>query len=110
MLKPNQINRVAEAELTWVDPLDGSLHRRTQPISRLQFAPTYREAPLSLQAATLVAATAEILRGSKHVQGKTLEDVLHYIHTEQISPKILDWPSFGRFQSLAEEAQRLGGR
>ena len=109
VLRPNQVNRVAEAELTWLDPRDGRLHRRTQPISRLQFAATYREAPLSLQAATLVAATAEILRGSKHVQGKTLDDVLQFIHTEQISPKVLNWPSFRRFQTLAEAAQRLGG-
>ena len=56
-----------------------------------------------------MAATAEILRGSKHAQGKTLEDVLQYIDEEQVSPKVLNWPSFRRFQKLAEQAERLGG-
>jgi len=63
VLKPDGPDIIAIAELQWRDAA-GQLQRREQPISRLQFAPSFAAAPWSLQLAALSAETAEILRGS----------------------------------------------
>lgn len=62
-LRPNGPEIIAHATLEWRD-MAGKLHTRKQPISRLQFAPSFAEAPRSLQLAALAAETAEVLRGS----------------------------------------------
>jgi hypothetical protein len=62
-LRPNGPNIVAHATLEWRD-MAGKQHTRKQAISRLQFAPSFAEAPRSLQLAALAAETAEVLRGS----------------------------------------------
>jgi len=62
-LRPNGPEIVAHATLEWRD-MAGKLHTRKQPISRLQFAPSFAEAPRALQLAALAAETAEVLRGS----------------------------------------------
>ena len=62
-LRPNGPEIVAHATLEWRD-MAGKLHTRKQPISRLQFAPSFAEAPRSLQLAALAAETAEVLRRS----------------------------------------------
>jgi hypothetical protein len=61
----NDEDDLGQAELVWRDPASGSEHRRTQRISRLQFAPTWQQAPISLQQAAIAAQTAELLRGSR---------------------------------------------
>lgn len=63
--KPGESDDVGQAELTWKDPVSGAPHRVQQRISRLQFAPSAAEMPLSLQQASLAAETAEILKGSR---------------------------------------------
>jgi hypothetical protein len=62
-IRPNGPDIIAHATLEWRDKA-GKLHTRKQPISRLQFAPSFSEAPRSLQLAALAAETAEVLRGS----------------------------------------------
>lgn len=62
-VRPNGPEIIAHATLEWRDKA-GKLHTRKQPISRLQFAPSFAEAPRSLQLAALAAETAEVLRGS----------------------------------------------
>lgn len=62
-VRPNGPEIIAHATLEWRDNA-GKLHTRKQPISRLQFAPSFVEAPRSLQLAALAAETAEVLRGS----------------------------------------------
>ncbi len=61
--RPNGPDIIAHATLEWRDKA-GKLHTKKQPISRLQFAPSFAEAPRSLQLAALAAETAEVLRGS----------------------------------------------
>jgi hypothetical protein len=63
-LRPGSADLVGWAELQWRDPRSGELDHRRQRISRLQFAASFDEAPLSLQGAAVAAETAELLRGS----------------------------------------------
>lgn len=63
--KPGESDDVGQAELTWKEPVSGSPHRTIQRISRLQFAPSAAEMPISLQQAALAAETAEALTGSR---------------------------------------------
>ncbi len=63
--QPNDADDVGRVDLTWHDPDTGREHRRSQRISRLQFAPAWEQAPLTLQQAALAAETAEVLRGSR---------------------------------------------
>jgi hypothetical protein len=62
-LHPHGPEIIGQVELTWKDGA-GKEHRRKQPLSRLQFASSFAEAPASLQIAALAAETAEVLRGS----------------------------------------------
>jgi hypothetical protein len=62
-VRPNGPEIIAHATLEWRD-MAGKPHTRKQPISRLQFAPSFAEAPRSLHLAALAAETAEVLRGS----------------------------------------------
>lgn len=63
--QPNDENEVGQVRLTWRDPSSGHEQQRTQRISRIQFAPTWEQSPLSLQQAAIAAQTAELLRGSR---------------------------------------------
>jgi hypothetical protein len=63
--KANDEDDVGEVELIWRDPATGKARRQSQRISRLQFAPTWEQAPISLQQAAIAAETAEVLRGSR---------------------------------------------
>ena len=60
---------LAHARVSWQNPADGNLAEVDQPISRRQIAATFREAALPLQAATVAALSAELLRNSHYVQG-----------------------------------------
>ena len=62
---PNESDEVGQAEVAWKDPASGAVRRAVQRISRLQFAPSAAEMPLSLQQAAIAAETAEILKGSR---------------------------------------------
>ncbi|MGC4006826.1 MAG: hypothetical protein QM811_28345 [Pirellulales bacterium] len=62
-LRPDGPETIAHAVLEWRD-VNGKAHSTKQPISRLQFAPSFAEAPWSLQLAAIAAETAEVLRGS----------------------------------------------
>jgi len=63
-LKPDGEAQVAEATLTWRDPQTGKGHRIVKRMRREAFASSWVRAPMSLQAATVAAETAEWLRGS----------------------------------------------
>jgi Ca-activated chloride channel family protein len=63
-LKPDGADNLATVEVMWQEPGSEDVHHRKQAISRLQFAPSWMETPLSVQLAALAAKTAEILRGS----------------------------------------------
>ncbi len=104
-LKPNSEDDVAVAEVTWRDPSTGEIMRVRQRISRLQFAPSWSESPLSLQMAALAAETAEILRQSPFTTAKSrsLQAVLEM--ADQVNWQLADRPDFQRFLSLVEQLE-----
>jgi Ca-activated chloride channel family protein len=103
--------RVATVEVTWREPGSERLFRTRQEISRLEFAPSWRESPLPLQLAALAAETGEILRGSPFVPpaSQPLEQVAKL--AAQANPKLLERPDFQRlkqFIELARSARQRG--
>lgn len=63
--QPEDLDDVAQVELTWKNPATRESQQLSQRISRVQFAASSGEMPLSLQQAALAAETAEQLRGSR---------------------------------------------
>jgi Ca-activated chloride channel family protein len=98
---------VAEAEATWTDPRDGRSQRIRQPISRLQFANSFEESPLSLQAATLAGETAEVLRNSYFTDSpsRNFDAVLEA--ARRVNPRLAAREEHQRFVRLIEELQRV---
>lgn len=109
-LQPGDVDDVGEATVTWLDPETGEERRRTQRISRLQFAPTFSEAAPSLQAAAIAAETAELLRGSRETLRQanpslprpSWEAVASAV--EQANPVLNQWPDFRELRQLIEQA------
>lgn len=107
-LKPGGGNDVAVAELVWIDPTSGEKNRVVQKISRLQFATSLLESPLSLQQAALAAEAAEVLRGSPFApssQAAALRQILSV--AEQLSPRARQEPSVVELRMMLEQAQRI---
>jgi hypothetical protein len=72
----------------------------------LQFAKSFAEAPLSLQAATIVGQTAELLRGSYYAgTGRSLAPVLEL--AGQASPLVTERPGMKAFLSFVEQAEAV---
>lgn len=111
-LQLNGGDNVAQAELTWVDAETGEEKRLVQRISRLQFATTTFESPLSLQMAAMVAEAAEILRGSPFANShrQALADVLS--EAQSVSPRVRSNRSFTEFLAVIQQAnqRRVGSR
>jgi len=105
-LKGGAGDDVATAEVTWRDPKTGEKKVRRQRISRLQFAPSFAESPLSLQAAVMAAETAEVLRQSYFApkRSRSLQDVL--VLADEVNPRLARRRSFQRLRLLAERAER----
>lgn len=109
VLKPGLGEEVATAELTWKDPLTHKPQRATQRITRLQFAKSFAESPMSLQAATLLARTAEALRGSYYAPlSPSLEQVRQL--SVQVHERLAEQPQFAEFVSLVELLEKLAPR
>ncbi len=106
-LKPNSHDNVAVAELAWRDPSSGAERTAQQRISRLQFVPTFAEAPLSLQAAAIAAQTGEVLKGSPFAQtrNRSLADVKSLAY--RVHPRLADRAGYRRFVAFLEAAERL---
>jgi len=109
-LLPDGEDDVGVAEVTWRDPGSGETHARRQRISRLQFAASFAESPLPLQAATVAAETAEILRESYFVASSTrdLTGVLEV--AQEVNPHLARRPSFAEFVSVVQQAERVRHR
>jgi len=100
-------NDVATVEVTWREPGgEGREHRAAQKVERRQFAATLLQAPLSLQAASVAAETAEILRDSPFARsrrsGGSLARVLEL--AAQLDTRVRQQPSFVEFLSVVERA------
>ncbi len=113
----NDENDVAEVELTWREPATGQQHQRTQRISRLQFAPTWEQSPISLQQAAIAAETAEVLRGSRTAlrelgispQGTgSLDGLLEA--AGRVHPRLATRPEFRDWQRLLLQLSKIRPR
>lgn len=107
-LKPGASGRVAVAETTWRDPDSGQLHRRRRAIEAGDFGATLLAAPLPVQAAAVVAQTAEILRQSPFVRFSpnlgSLDQVRRF--SRELDTRLYANGSFGVFLSVLEEAAK----
>jgi Ca-activated chloride channel family protein len=108
VLHDNNVNDVATAEVIWRDAATGKTHRVTQRISRLQFATSFLDSAMSLQAAALAAETAEILRGSPYSPRgtHTLDRVVAL--AAHANPRLREQREFKRLLRLAEMARQAG--
>lgn len=106
-LKPGAQDTVAVAEVTWRDPGTGELKRVRQRISRLQFATSLAESPLSLQAAAVAAETGEVLRESffSTSKSRSLQAVLEA--AAQVNPRLAQSANFQQFVSLVERIEHV---
>jgi hypothetical protein len=76
----------------------------------LQFAPSLAEAALSLQAATVAAQTAEVLRESVYTPAaqRDLGSVLDV--AAEVNPHLAEQPRFRRFLGLVNQLHELRSR
>jgi Ca-activated chloride channel homolog len=110
-LQPGGGDDVATAELTWHEPGGSAAGHLTQRISRLQFAKSFAESPLSLQAAAIAAETARMLRGHGALPGRSstrlqdlarLEDMAAQAH-----PRLSESESFRQLVELIAQAAKV---
>jgi hypothetical protein len=101
---------VADVEVHWTDAL-GKAHERRQEVRRVQFVPSFREAPLSLQAAAIAAEAAEVLRQSPF-SGARAGDLRQVLRVAaQVNPRLAERAEYRRFVAVlqqAEQARRTG--
>jgi Ca-activated chloride channel family protein len=106
-LAPEGPEHVATIEVAWREPGSEQVFRIKQEVSRLEFAPSWRESALPLQLATLAAETGEILRGSPFAPAgnHSLDQVADL--AAQANPKLADRPSFLRLKQFIELARAI---
>jgi Ca-activated chloride channel homolog len=111
-LKPDGPNAIANVEISWHEPGSEQIRHMTQTIGRLQFVPSWTEAPLSLQLATLASETAAILRGSSFAPAgpRPLDQVADL--ADRTNPLLQSRESFQELKWLLESARaaRPSGR
>lgn len=107
-LKPGGAYHVGWAELTWRDARTGERHTQRQPISRIQFAPTFAEAPMPLQAAIIAAETAELLRKSPFAERPESSLAMVRQLADQVDLQMAENQSFRRFVSFLDRALSIG--
>lgn len=110
-LKPNAHDDVGRAIVTWNDPSSSEPRKVEQRISRLQFAPSFDEASLSLQAAAIAAETGEIFKQSPFAEQRQrgLQEVRAL--TARVHPRLAQRERFQQYLELIDAAQRVrGGR
>jgi hypothetical protein len=106
LLKPDGGDTIATVEVAWENPETGEKQTRQQTISRLQIAPSFHQAPLSLQLAALSAETAEVLRGSYFAPSNSHSLASVAELGSQLNARLRGRPSFERLMTLIEQAQR----
>jgi Ca-activated chloride channel family protein len=109
-LTPAGENHVGWVEVSWRDARTGSRQSRRQRISRIQFAPTFAEAPMPVQAAIVAAETAELLRGSPYADRPQTSLATVRELADQVDPEMAETPSFKRFVRFIDRALQIGLR
>ena len=107
-LKSTGSDTVATAKLSWQDARTNRVEEQIQRLSRWQFAPTFEESAISLQLATVAAATAEALRQSIHTSpaGQSIAAVRSL--AAGVHPVAAEESSFEPLQRLLRRAENAG--
>jgi hypothetical protein len=89
----------------WVNAA-GKEQASRQEVRRVQFVPSFAEAALSLQSATIAAEAAEALRESpfSSARARDLRPVLKL--AREVNPRLAARPEFRRFVQVLEQAER----
>ena len=103
-------NVVGWAELSWLDPRSGRSNHLRQPISRLQFAGTFAEAALSLQAASIATEVAELLRESPFAERPASSFEKLQRLARQVDRPLRERPEFQRLLQFLDRAVSMGIR
>jgi Ca-activated chloride channel family protein len=111
--RPGDEDDVGRAELTWRDAV-GQPHHASQRISRLQFAPTFRESAVALQQAAIAAEIGQTLRGTREAlrevgQRPSNPDGLAGVLAlaARAHPQLRRRPDFQRLIELAQRLEKL---
>ena len=106
-LRPGNDDVVGRADVRWREAESGKSRHVRQRISRIQFAPSFAESSLSLQAAAIAAETAEVLRESPFVEsrGKNLAHVLDV--AENVNPRLAKSHAFQQFVNVVEQLEAI---
>jgi Ca-activated chloride channel family protein len=110
-LAPGAGGEIASAELTWYDGDQSrpeGQRRAQQRIELPQFAGSFGQSAASLQAAALVAETAEVLRRSFFVRTQRAAVALARVWelAAQVDSRLAQRPSFREFVALVQEAMK----
>ncbi len=101
----NSDAHVADVEVSWRDAASGRRDGRQQAVRGVQFVPSLAEAALPLQAATIAAEAAEVLRQSPFAgRSRDLSDVLTL--AEEVNPRLAERAAFQRYLEVLREAGR----
>ena len=109
-LAPGAGGEIASAELTWYDgdqPRPEGQRHAQQHIELPQFAGSFGQSAASLQAAALVAETAEVLRKSFFVRTQRAAVALARVWelAAQVDSRLSQCPSFREFVAVVQEAR-----
>jgi Ca-activated chloride channel family protein len=109
-LRPGPEKEVCVVEVTWRDPVTGQFDSASRQFRRGQFADDMKKAPLSLQAAAVVAGAVEVLRGSPFVaprpSPRSLVSVLE--RASHGNPRVRQLPAFVQIIQLVEQVESAG--
>lgn len=113
-LIPQGDNDVGWVEISWrgtkADPQNGTRQSQRRRISRIQFAQTFAEAPMPVQAAIIAAETAELLRGSPYADRPQTSLAAVRDLADQVDLEMAEAPSFKRFVRFIDRALQIGLR
>ncbi len=109
-LRPEGGSEVALVELSWRPPSESASITRRVSVQRSTFAPSFAKSPSSLQAAAIVAETAEILSRSpfaflpENSRATALSQVRRLAAI--LPTELRHRPSFAEFLAVVEQAER----
>ncbi len=98
---------VATIQLEWSDPASGKRLKVSNRLMRSQLRASFAEAAPSLQLATLVAGTAEILRESPYAAHLTPSDVLQWSRQMSIGVGPAQRANFREWVALVQQMEQL---
>ncbi len=105
-IKPGETDKVATAELTWLDPQSAQPRRAAQTIHRGRIAASFSQAPGWFQHGVIAAKAAEVLRGSYFAPTSRPLDRIRDL-ADHVEPSTAQQADFQGLLRLLEQAQKL---